>query len=151
MKIISKNLTGLVSFRGVGFLNVGGLQMAVCGSRPVNCGVGLQVRWCDTQLIQVPFEPEIRATYRVRTRANSATNEDPLFYDYDTGKDILFQGVKEGLLLGAASDGSTLFQVVPPLRLTHATAEFDAGDGMYPVWNSSSGSYEVALYLNLVE
>lgn len=116
MKIISKTLKGMVSFRGLGFVEVNGMHVAVCGSRVINCGVGAAIRWCDLQLMQVPQEQEMEATF-YGTFFDAAVASGEVIFQSADNRQCLYLGTLEGLPLGADRSASAVF-AVPPLNFT---------------------------------
>lgn len=116
MKIIQKTLSGLVSFRGVGFVDVGGIQVGICGSKQINCGAGCNVRWVDIQLQMVPLEAELVGVKMVTLNVYAVAAGEWLVRDTD-GKDLLYYGHLEGLNLGGLANGADYALISPPFSV----------------------------------
>lgn len=154
MTINTETMKGKISFRGLGFILLNGMNVAICGSRQVDCGYGAEVKWIDGQLIKVPVEPEIRATYVASFDDAAGATGDPVFSV--VGGPTLYLGRSEGLLLGA-DYGMTDFVVQPPLRASFLQVlprVSLANDAFYPGIDSSGAGdipYSLGVYINLVE
>lgn len=153
MKIINKTLSGKISFRGLGFVKVNDLHVAICGSRAIECGVGSVLQWMDEQIEQVPPEPEIRATFG-GTFDDAAVEGDAFFISSDK-KRRLIVGSMEGLMLGVERNGN-YYVAVPPLKLTFLAGlprGAVAVEGLYPTFDVGVDlSYQTnAIFVTLAE
>lgn len=104
MNVISETQSGVWSFKGIGFVYVDGFKIAVCGSKKINLGNGAKVRYCEKQIKRVNEEEEFDAVASVEF-ATSTGAGDPVVNNAIAARPILYDGVVDGVDLGASFAG----------------------------------------------
>jgi len=120
MKIVSKQVKEKVSFRGFGFVEIGGLLVPVCGSRFFDLSAGLMVRYLRDQIELSSPEPEIKAVALVRVVFNSPNSVIRLTDGVSaTGRIIMEEGYEEGIPKGIDFQNGFLdtYTIRAPFRL----------------------------------
>ena len=108
MNVISEQLNGEHSFRGLGYVEIDGLSILVCGSKRLDCGNGNRVRYFDKQIKRVNAEVENRAEWFV-TLETGAGFAEPVVIEGETAKPLLFNGFRNRLYMGADIDGTFVY------------------------------------------
>ena len=119
MNVITESQKGIWSFKGVGFVYVDGMKIAVCGSKRINLGDGAKIRYCEQQIKRVTAEEEYKAVLTVDFVA-SAAPVDPVVVDVIGARPILYDQSKDGVDLGASFAGPAAPQcsVSEPFKIT---------------------------------
>jgi len=116
MKIISETLSGVRSFRGLGFLRIEGILYPVCGSRQFDLGSGSNVAYLDEQIKRLEtVEPTQLATFIGRLISGNTANGFFGLVDRFNNRPLLGFGSIESIPLGLFALGSTV-GIIPPLR-----------------------------------
>jgi len=119
--VVVKNdtISDEVSFRGLGYVEINGILMPVCGSRRFNVGRNAKVRWLDEQIERAKAEEERKAVFEVYCQLTDPTSTVRLATGRVTGgKVLLQQGYEEGLPRGIVFDNTLVdgYWLCPPFR-----------------------------------
>lgn len=158
MQVISENLKGEHSFRGIGIVVIEGIDYAICGSRKLNFGDGQRTKYVGEMIRRVDAEPDRIGHVRVVISGVGTSGEGlPVLTENNTGKVILFSGEIEGVPLGGEIDQLNVgsFQIHPGFKLigykgaSFETYELSSGDtGTFLPAETLYGPY---FYLTLSE
>jgi len=117
MEIKSDFLKGMHSFRGIGFVEVEGQLIPVCGSEVFNFHSGANVRYLKEQIQMVKAEERRKAVYLVHVNATSP-GSTVIRKGSSTGPIIMEVGEEEGIPKGVGNEAFTYdcIYLLPPFR-----------------------------------
>lgn len=112
----SEHLSGEHSFRGVGYLLIGGFTTFVCGSKLFDFGLGSSVVYYPCQLSRVGREVEYNCTFAGMFEQSAVTGFLYRGISSMKTRPILFGGFVDGLWggLGYRAKGSDFVFTFPP-------------------------------------
>lgn len=133
MRVITEELSGEHSFRGLGFLKIDGMFTAVCGSKRVNFGRKAHVSWLDEQLKRVPPEKEFVAVFS----GILGSTTQGFILDADTGRTLLAEDSLYGIPRGLCEPINTTMVPMAPLYM-YTNDGAAATDNAAQAWDKPS-------------
>lgn len=151
MRVMNETLQGIVSFRGLGFVEIDGLLVPVCGQVQMDLGRGSEVRYVAEQIKRLPdAKPTIKAV--IRGLLYSDDEGTPVQYFESADKQLRFlRGDIEGIPLGlwdfGNGSGSYILQCIAPFKLRLPNNNASSTPGGYqrkfdtdaPYWDNYVG------------
>lgn len=153
MKVQSDTLSGIQTFRGLGYVEIDRILVPVCGQEMVDCGNNSECRWIPDQITRLRNpKPTIRGAVRglFGLKGKGSTPIADSYFRTADGRKLLTVGEIEGIPLGivdlvfSGGGGIQLIQMMGPFEMRYpggliASGALSAGAG--PVAWPYAGSY----------
>lgn len=131
MKVMNENLKGMVSFRGLGYVEIDGLLMPVCGQEVIDLGNGAEVRYVEQQIVRITKSaPRVRGVFYGELFYDGDLED--WFYRRADGKILLQEGFLEEIPLGLSVGGAGELFVRAPFRLRLDIKHKNGASGLTP-------------------